>query len=855
MTSYIIKRQRPPVISQCLAMLIASFFSLSTSPSAKSATIGPDNFGYRATDEIPFAFQDISITGTRVLANIDDGTVSVNVGFGLTFYGANYTSAWISSNGLISFGSANPIRVNTDLTKSLPLNFPTVAVLWDDWSTFAAGADAVYYQTTGVPGNRKFIVQWNVVYHAFVSPSTVVFQAIFFEGSHEILFQYQDVETGDSFRNGSSATVAIRNTSGHTNGNNLQWSFNSPVIRNSEAILFFFNRPPVANAGPDKAPNEGDSVTLIGSNSSDPDGNPLTYAWTQLSGPTVVLSSASSANPSFTAPTVAIGGATLTFQLTVSDGSLSSSDTVDVTVSNVNHPPIANAGPDATVPELSTVTLDASNTYDPDNDVLTYHWIQTGGTNVALSDAFAVKPTFTSPDVGSAGEVLTFDLTVDDGYGGTATDTVKVNVTYVNHPPIANAGPFQTRNEGTVVTLAGTASDPDGNPLTVLWTQISGPSVSLSDAASYNPTFTAPSVTNAGATIVFNFEAMDAFGGHSAISTTRVTIANVNQPPVADAGETQSVPEGTMVTLTGSGVDQDTEEQTQLTYSWQQIAGPSVGALPNTPSFTFTAPIVTAGGDPAAKVVLKFRLKVTDPNGAMVTDEVEIVVANIDHSPIANAGGAVLVNEHTAVGLNGSLSQDPDGDSLSFLWTQIIQPGDPVVTLTGASTATPTFLAPFVGPTGATLKFKLTVSDGFGGVSSDIATVQIKNINDLPQIGQARPSDDCLWPPNHKMVLIKILGITDANNNATIAITGVTQDEPTNGLGDGDTAIDAVINPDGTVLLRSERSGTGDGRIYRISFVASDFEGSAAGMVKVCVCHSQNGNEAVDSGGVFRATQ
>ena len=88
------------------------------------------------------------------------------------------------------------------------------------------------------------------------------------------------------------------------------------------------------------------------------------------------------------------------------------------------------------------------------------------------------------------------------------------------------------------------------------------------------------------------------------------------------------------------------------------------------------------------------------------------------------------------------------------------------------------------------------------------------------------------------MVAVGITGVSDPNNNATITITGVTQDEPTNGLGDGDTAIDAVINGDGTVLLRAERSGKGDGRVYRISFTASDLEGSTSGVVKVSVPHS-----------------
>ena len=101
---------------------------------------------------------------------------------------------------------------------------------------------------------------------------------------------------------------------------------------------------------------------------------------------------------------------------------------------------------------------------------------------------------------------------------------------------------------------------------------------------------------------------------------------------------------------------------------------------------------------------------------------------------------------------------------------------------------------------------------------------------------------------------VGITGLADPTTTTTITITGVTQDESTNGQGDGDTPIDAVINADGTVLLRAERSGTGDGRVYHVSFTASDMEGSASGVVKVSVPHSPK-KPAIDSGQHFNSTR
>lgn len=89
------------------------------------------------------------------------------------------------------------------------------------------------------------------------------------------------------------------------------------------------NTAPVANAGPNQTVNPAAAVTLNGSASSDPDGDALTFAWTQTAGTAVVLSGANTATATFTAPNAA---ETLTFQLSVSDGALSATDSVDIGV-------------------------------------------------------------------------------------------------------------------------------------------------------------------------------------------------------------------------------------------------------------------------------------------------------------------------------------------------------------------------------------------------------------------------------------------------------------------------------------------------------------------------------------------
>ena len=102
------------------------------------------------------------------------------------------------------------------------------------------------------------------------------------------------------------------------------------------------NNPPVADAGLDQTINEGATVSLDGSGSSDFDGNTLTYKWSAPAG--ITLSSSSAAKPTFTAPEVS-QDETFVFTLTVNDGIVDSPPSqVAVRVKNVNNPPVADAG-------------------------------------------------------------------------------------------------------------------------------------------------------------------------------------------------------------------------------------------------------------------------------------------------------------------------------------------------------------------------------------------------------------------------------------------------------------------------------------------------------------------------------
>lgn len=394
------------------------------------------------------------------------------------------------------------------------------------------------------------------------------------------------------------------------------------------------NRSPVANAGPDQRVDEGAFVTLDGSQSSDPDGVVQSFRWQQRSGPPVTLSNTTVARPTFLAPAVDATGATLAFDLQVTDDQgLTNTDQTMVQVTNINQPPVADAGTAQTVTDGVLVTLDGTRSFDPDGTLLLFAWRQVSGSPVVLADPAIARPTFTAPIVGRASVVLEFELRVTDPAGLAATARTLVNVTNQGVPPVADAGADQSVAERTQVTLDGRRStDPDGSPLSIVWRQIDGPAVALSDTTILQPTFTAPEVTPAGAVLTFALRVTDV---DNLVSTdqTVVQITDVNRRPVANAGPPQSVQEGATVFLDGSG-SADPEE-TSLTFRWRQVAGALVTLNnANTARPTFSAPAVDPPG-----VTLLFELVVRDGDGLTSEPAQVMVTVQADDSATRDTDG------------------------------------------------------------------------------------------------------------------------------------------------------------------------------------------------------------------------
>jgi PKD repeat protein/predicted GH43/DUF377 family glycosyl hydrolase len=502
---------------------------------------------------------------------------------------------------------------------------------------------------------------------------------------------------------------------------------------------------PVADAGPDQSVFRNALTVLDGSGSYDPNGDQLTFLWVQMGGFPLPIFGANTSTPLV----IPILSGFYTFKLTLYDteGAFSI-DTTNLTVTN--RAPTADAGADQTVAKRTLVVLNGTASSDPDMDYLYCAWALLSGPSVTLFGADNSVATF----MPMTGGLRIFQLTADDGDGGVDTDTVQVNVT--NSDPLANAGPDMNVKKNVLVTLIGvSSSDPDGDALAFLWTQTGGPAVALTGANSAAATFTP---TTAGI-YTFSLTVSDGSGGSDSDS---VQVNVTNTDPRANAGVDITVRKRTPVVLDGSGsYDADGDA---LDYLWTQTSGPNVVLVgDDTPTPTFT---------PLRSGLYRFRLNITDIDGAVDSDFAEVTVTN--SNPRAYAGMDATARKKTIVTLDGGGSSDPDIDPLTYAWSQT---AGPTVIIVDSDKSVATY-TPLVSGAYA---FELTVGDGDGGIAMDIVLMTITNSEPLARAGPDRIV--------RKNVLVSLDGTGSADADGDVLAYVWTQTSgPTASLAGQDTA-------------------------------------------------------------------
>ena len=376
-----------------------------------------------------------------------------------------------------------------------------------------------------------------------------------------------------------------------------------------------------------------------------------------------------------------------------------------VTISTLQSPPAADAGPDQTAAPGALVQLDGAGSHDPDGDLLSYRWALVAvpdGSAATLDDPTAVRPSFTAD---LAGDYVAQLIVADDTLPG-LPDTVVVST--VNTRPVADAGPDRTVVEGETVQLDGSgSSDADGDPLTYLWTMVAHPGepeIPLSDRTVVDPTF---QVTDDNKPYALQLVVSD---GELSSEASIVILSPFGTGPIADAGPDQTVAGGATVQLDGSGssdIDND-----PLTYRWALATRPA-GSAASLSDGTAVAPTFLADL-PGSYLA---QLYVHDGIRESAADTVAVAAAGT--LPIADAGPDQFVTVGDTVQLDGTASFDPQGDPLNYAWQLIGLPGGSNASLSDPASPTPTFVADVSGSYIA----QLTVDDNTNTSLPDSVTI------------------------------------------------------------------------------------------------------------------------------------
>lgn len=554
--------------------------------------------------------------------------------------------------------------------------------------------------------------------------------------------------------------------------------------------------PPPPNTAPtavnDSATTTEDTPTSVDVrlNDSDPDGNPVNLlSVSQPSHGTAVIATTGPGAGTVTYQPSANFTGTDSFAYTISDGTLTATAVVTVTVTAANDAPTATNDA-ATTMEDTEVAIDVlANDTDLEGDLITVTAVggpQHGSTALVTSGpnagrvSYLPAPNFVGTDV--------FTYTIGDNHGSTATASVSVTVTDANDGPAPmNDVVTVVEDTPTVLNVLSNDTDPDGDALSVsAVTQAAHGSVEVisegSDAGKVRYT---PQAHFFGAD-AFTYTVSDGHGT-TATATVTITVSNVNDPPVT-VNDNVTASEDTAVTIDVRLNDTDLDGDT---LSVTVVGTPEHG----------TAILLTTGADagrvrytPSANVhgTDSFTYTIDDGQGGSATGTAVVTVASVNDPPTAG-GDAAAVLEDSAANVIDVLSNDsstPDGAEVLAVTavggaahgtvSVIAQGGD-----AGKVSYTPN--QNFFGSD----TFTYTVGDGNGGVATAAVTVTVTNVNDAPS-----GANDSKSTAEDSAVVVDVRANDSDVDNDPLILVNVTQ--PSHGsaaIGTGSETGQVVYTP------------------------------------------------------------
>ena len=561
-------------------------------------------------------------------------------------------------------------------------------------------------------------------------------------------------------------------------------------------------------------------------------------------------------------------------------------DAVEDTVNN--QAPNAVAGADQSVNEGVEVSLDGSSSSSPNGYALSYSWQQTGGSSVSLTNANSATASFT-PEV-SADANLTFELTVTDSVGSTASDEIIISV---NNAPTASVSvEQQSGDEGASIFVSGElSSDSDsGSIASYEWSQLAGTEATFSSTDEASTTITLPLIS-ADEDLSFQLLVTD---NQSASATTAFTIT-VLDDSISPEISSISVAEGTYgidadltITIAAANAETDLALHSGSSFNGQELSNFAAVAGQDG-NYTATYTVASGNSDRAASSTVDTSITLVDTAGNLSEPTTTVTLGgntSIDaNAPTAKAGNSYTVNEASEVELNASNSFDAyEGSIASYSWQQI-EIDEHEVSLDSPDSSETNFTAPAELSADITLTFQLTVADNAGNSDTDAVEVRVNNaptanaggdqqVNEgetVPLNGSGSDTGDIIESYSWRQVAdidgnslsSGALELSDSDTNtATFTAPPVDQDTTlyfqltvTDGDGASDSAIVTIsvnnnptvtlgaitpageVNEGATVTLSGSAEDTDDGTIASYAWVEVDNSGKPVETATVTLSH------------------
>ncbi len=483
----------------------------------------------------------------------------------------------------------------------------------------------------------------------------------------------------------------------------------------------------------------GNSHTLSATVTDDEAVSALTWQWTV---PAATVTGATTATPSVAIPAGAPVNSTYQPTVTVRDAEGGTTTASAILTVNNRAPTAVLSGAPYSAPANRQINVSGLSSRDPDTDVLSYSWAKTGGTYtgaVSFGGGTTYPSThFTIPSNATTDQTIVITLTVNDGKGGTDTDsaTVTVGPWSTNWPPTANAGLDQNfkmgQNANNRVTITGSGSDPDTNDtLSYSW------AVASSLYKQYvtlvqNPSkpqevyFDWPSQAPLNAKIQIDLTVCD---NHNACNTDEMIVTRILGLTVdvgADGDDLRRRSDATAVTFTPlTAATVSNPDGLTVTLDWEVVLNDNAdpGVLPKGVTISgeaTTAITVTFAGEdaPTSAAAGTYSIGLTaTPSGLQgTTPPVDWLTVEL----VANQAPTV-----TSIGVSGrnldGNATDPDGPDTALVHTWNAPANSGITFSTNDTTSDQTTIN---GPSG-TYTIKLRVTDQHGGTGERTVSVTI----------------------------------------------------------------------------------------------------------------------------------